>query len=102
MSWVRSFVLLHETGFLYRRAAAVVGCSHGVAEQVARLFRLEPTRVQAIPNPVDPRFAAPAPLSPDMDTWIKTMERPIFVSVGRLVPQKGFDDLIRAFSLNDS
>lgn len=98
MSRLRAFLLMAETGFLYRRAAAVVGCSLGVARQAASLFKLDPDRVHGIPNPVDPRFAIPAPMSPDIAAWFGKLERPVFVSVGRMVPQKGFDDLIRAFA----
>lgn len=102
MSRLRAFMLLHETGFLYRRAAAIVGCSHGVARQVAALFRIAPDRVHGIPNPVDPRFGVPTPLAPDIADWFGKLERPVFLSVGRLVPQKGFDDLIRAYAMRAS
>lgn len=99
MSRLRALVLLRETAFLYRRAAAVVGCSLGVARQAASLFKIDPDRVYGIPNPVDPRFAIPAPMSPDIAAWFGELERPVFVSVGRIVPQKGFGDLVRAFAV---
>ena len=99
MPWPRSCLLLRETAFLYRHAAVVVGCSAGVARQVTALFRLAPDRVQAIPNPVDPRFAAPAPMETGISDWFASLARPVFVSAGRMVPQKGFDDLISAFAL---
>lgn len=38
-------------------------------------------------------------MSRDIATCFGRLERPVFVSVGRTVPQKGFDDLIRAFAL---
>lgn len=99
MPRLRSILLMSETGFLYRRATAVVGCSLGVARQMAGLFKLDPHRVQGIPNPVEPRFARPSPLDPETAVRFDTLQRPVFVSVGRMVPQKGFDDLIRAFAL---
>lgn len=99
MPRLRSFLLINETGFLYRRAIAVVGCSLGVARQVAALFKLDPDRVHGIPNPVDPHFALGSPLEPETAAWFAMLQRPVFVSVGRMVPQKGFDDLIRAFAL---
>jgi glycosyltransferase involved in cell wall biosynthesis len=98
MPKLRAFLLLRETGFLYARAAAVVGCSQGVAHQVARLFRLPPGKARAIANPVDPRFSTPVPLAPTVADWFARLERPVFVSAGRMVPQKGFDDLICAFA----
>lgn len=98
MPRLRSFLLLHETGFLYRRAAAVVGCSAGVAGQVAALFKLPSEKVHAIPNPLEPRFALPAEMATEVAAWFGELARPVFISVGRLVPQKGFDDLLRAFA----
>lgn len=35
-------------------------------------------------------------------TWFKRLPRPVFVSVGRMVPQKAFDDLIRAFAIQNT
>ncbi|WP_407474955.1 glycosyltransferase [Sulfitobacter sp. PM12] len=97
----RALLLTLETGFLYRRAAAVVGCSLGVAKQAASLFKLDPDLVHGIPNPVDERFSVSAPMSADTASWFDKLERPVFISVGRMVPQKGFDDLIRAFSAQE-
>jgi len=99
MSRLRSFLLMREIGFLYRRAAAVVGCSQGVARQALALFDLDPRRVHAIPNPVGPHFAVSASMAPETAAWFAGLDRPVFVSMGRMVPQKGFDDLIRAFAL---
>jgi glycosyltransferase involved in cell wall biosynthesis len=65
------------------------------------LFEIVPDRVHSIPNPVDPRFAIPAPMLPEIAAWFEKLERPVFISVGRMVPQKGFDDLICAFAMKD-
>lgn len=99
MPRLRSLLLMSETGFLYRRSTAVVGCSLGVARQVAALFKLKPDRVHDIANPVEKRFAVRSPMEPEAAAWFATLQSPVFVSVGRMVPQKGFDDLIRAFAL---
>lgn len=99
MSWLRSFLLLRETGFLYRRAAAVIGCSQGVAHQASAMFGLDPSRVHAIANPVAGHFAASTSMAPETAKWFSELDRPVFVSVGRMVQQKGFNDLIHAFAL---
>ncbi len=99
MHWLRSLLLRAETGFLYRRADAVVGCSEGVARQIGQLFGIEPPRLQAIVNPLDARFRREKLLDPDVAAWFNRLPRPVLVSVGRLGPEKGFDDLIRAFAM---
>lgn len=98
MPWRRRTLLMAETGFLYRRAAAVVGCSAGVAHQVGELFRIAPERQHAIVNPVSDRFAIPAPMAPEVAAWFDRLPRPILISVGRMVEQKNFADLLRAFA----
>lgn len=102
MPRLRSFLLISETGFLYRRATAVVGCSLGVSHQVSALLKLDRDRVHGIPNPVDPSFTVFSPMQLEVAEWFASLQRPVFVSVGRLVKQKGFDDLIRAFAFQSS
>ena len=51
--WLRPLLLRGETGVLYRRAQAVVGCSEGVAEQAGRLFGIAQDKLHAIANRLD-------------------------------------------------
>ncbi|WP_447987242.1 glycosyltransferase family 4 protein [Nitrospira sp. Nam74] len=74
---------------VYRRAAAVVVQTNAVRPWAARL--IAERRVQVIPNPIDPRLDETTVLP----TFQKTNAR--IVAVGRLVQEKGFDVLIRAF-----
>jgi glycosyltransferase involved in cell wall biosynthesis len=99
MPRLRSWLLMKETGFLYRRAHAVVGCSEGVAAQIGKLFGIDWNRLRAIVNPLDPRFRREAVMNHGVAAWFGKLPRPILVSVGRMVPPKGFDDLIRAFAM---
>jgi len=75
-------------GWVLRRADAVVVHTRELAEEV-RAAGNYPAKVAVIPNAVDPSACAVAP-SPE--------RRPVVCGIGRLVPQKGFADLVRAFS----
>lgn len=102
MPWLRSLLLRAETRLLYRRAHAVVGCSQGVAQQVGALFGIARDKLHAIANPLDRRFLQATEMDKSIVTWFERLPRPVFVSVGRMVPQKAFDDLIRAFAIQDA
>jgi glycosyltransferase involved in cell wall biosynthesis len=85
--------------WLYPRADAIVGVSHGVARDVERCLGLPPGRVRAIYNPiVDDRLTQRA-AGPSPHRWFTDGPVPTLVSVGRLFPQKDYPTLLRAISL---
>jgi GalNAc-alpha-(1->4)-GalNAc-alpha-(1->3)-diNAcBac-PP-undecaprenol alpha-1,4-N-acetyl-D-galactosaminyltransferase len=87
----------HETGlqlawrilrrFVYRQAAAIVSQTTGAAEWIRSNLG---AKVLVIPN-------ALRPLPAESD-----VREPLVVGIGRLVPQKGFDLLLRAFAQVES
>jgi glycosyltransferase involved in cell wall biosynthesis len=81
---------------VYRRAAAVVAISHGVAAGLRRLAPgLEP---EVIPNPVLPDALERLRAEPAAHPWLNDGGAPVIVSVGRLAPEKDFPTLVRAFA----
>ena len=79
----------------YRRADAVIALSHGVAAELTSDYRLDPARVSVIHNPVNiMRFRDPPP--GNASPW--AADGSLVIGMGRLVRQKGFDLLLKAFA----
>lgn len=82
--WLRSLL-----GMAYRRPGAMVAVSQGLRQALIGSFALPSERVTFIPNPVDVARVQAESARP--------LERsPFVLAVGRLIPIKGFDLLLRA------
>ena len=82
----------------FPRNDGIIAVSHGVAEDVAGLLGWPVERIRVAPNPtVTPAIyeAAKAPLD---HPWFAPGAAPVFLGVGRLVREKDFPNLIRAFA----
>jgi len=78
----------------YRRLAAVVALTEGAAAQLRGICGATPLRV--IPNALQLPLAEAAPrLDPDD---LLPPDAPLLLAVGRLVPAKGFDNLLSRFN----
>jgi len=77
-------------GWGYRRLDRLICSSQAMADEVMRLYRVDPSRVVVVPNPIIARQRpTPVVLSPDV-TWL--------VAVGRLEHNKGFDLLLETIA----
>lgn len=94
---VRSRMTALAMRMLYPSADAVVAVSEGVAKDLVIHAKVDPHRVEVVHTPVNvERLQRLAGQTPDHD-WLTEGTVPVVLGVGRLVPQKNFSLLLRAF-----
>lgn len=99
-SWLRSWLRYHYIRFLYSRLAdQIITLSDGVRDDLLNVFGLCPDKVTSIHNPIEINTVLQGAVEPLDHPWFQPGSPPVIVSAGRLVPQKGFADLLRAFAL---
>lgn len=96
---LRGWLLRAVVARLYRRADAVIAVSRGVRDELQKRYGVPEPRLHVIYNPVDASDIAEKACAkvPGLD-----LPEDCFVSIGRLVPNKGFDVLLRAFARHDN
>ena len=82
---------------LYRFADKVVAVSDGIRRNLTDEFRIPAHRIRVIYNPIDCGAIAELSAIPPEHPFFKGGE-PVVIGAGRLVTQKRFDILIKAFS----
>jgi glycosyltransferase involved in cell wall biosynthesis len=88
---------------IYPRLTTLVCASHGVSDSLSAFMPLRPKRVKVIPSFIDREMVATLACAELPGAISTARKEPLLFAMGRLVPQKGFDVLLRSIrQLHDS
>lgn len=84
---------------VYPRATKIVAISNGVKSELINLLNLSPEKINVIYNPSLTKNKIRKSYEEINHRWFTSNEFPVVVGVGRLVKQKDFSSLIKAFHI---
>lgn len=85
--------------WLYPQADAVIALSPAMAEQLRRQVGIHARHIHCIHNPVDAAYIRKQGQAQLGHPWLDDRHLKVIISVGRLIPQKDYPTLLRAFAL---
>jgi glycosyltransferase involved in cell wall biosynthesis len=82
---------------LQRYANAFVAVSDGVARDLARVANIPPGKIRVVYNPIYRAEMEDLMMQPVDHPWFSNGQAPVILAAGRLVEQKDYPTLLRAF-----
>lgn len=92
---VKPFLIRHS----YQLADGVVAVSRGVADNISSVTGLSAHQIHVISNPIIPPSSLDFSPTKVCHPWFEPGQLPVILSAGRLVKDKDFSTLIRAFAI---
>ena len=83
---------------VYPQADRIIAVSTGVADDLAQTAKLSRSAITAIYNPTLTTKITERARAPIEHSWLVSPTVPVILGVGRLVPQKDFPTLLKAFA----
>ncbi|OLO42432.1 glycosyl transferase [Alkalihalophilus pseudofirmus] len=97
----RENVQLLGFGAIYKCAKQIVSLSEGVKENLVKRYKIKPSHIEVIYNPVDieniQQQIANGEMAPEHKEIFDTTDK-VVITAGRLVPQKDHHTMLRAFA----
>jgi len=99
VKFVSSALRLSAMRWLYPQADAVIALNPIMAEDLVERIGVPISRAHCIPNPLDTTFIREQGQAPITHPWLDNQQLRVVLAVGRLVPEKDYVTLLRAFAL---
>lgn len=96
---MRTWILKKAASWTYPMAGSIIAVSKAAAEDMTRFFQLPPEKITILYNPVVTSDMLDKAELPSGHRWLDRADRPVVLSVGRLVSEKDHATLLKAFAI---